>query len=87
MDYKPFVSRLVSKGSVPLYFIVCQDMDGRDCYYYLASTPEKILMYEKVSNGTFDLNDYGIIIASGYGSVPDDDVKLILKEKYGINDF
>lgn len=41
-------------------------------------------MYEKARGGEFDLNDYGNIIASGYGKEPSADVKVMLKEKYGV---
>lgn len=84
MNIKSFVSKLITKGSVPLYYIVCQDLEGRDCYYYVTSTPEKMRMYEKARSGEFDLNDYGTIIASGYGKEPSADVKAMLKEKYGV---
>lgn len=84
MSAKPFMSKLVSKGSVPVYFIACKDSDGRDCYYYLTSTPERMRMYEKARKGKFDLKDYGNIIASGYGKKPSAIVKNMLKEKYGI---
>ncbi|MDX1975715.1 MAG: hypothetical protein SFT92_08610 [Rickettsiales bacterium] len=81
---KPFVHKLVAKGDIPLYFITCKDSQGRHCYYYLTSTPEKMRRYESVRAGSFDVNDFGEIIVSGYGKTPSQNVKRILKEKYGV---
>lgn len=78
------VTALASKGALPLYFITCQDMNGRDCYYYLISTAQKMRAYEQAREGAFDLNDYGDIIARGYGTEPDAATRAMLKERYGI---
>lgn len=81
-----FVSRLISTGSMPIYFITCRDEKGRDSYAYIISTPEKIRLYEAARHGIFNLHDYGKIIASGFGKAPDAETKSILKEQYDIED-
>ena len=81
---KSFVSKLVSKGSVPIYFVTCKDAGGKQAYAYLISTPEKMRMYENIRAGEFDLNDYGKIIVSGFGKTPSAEVKKMLQEKYGL---
>jgi hypothetical protein len=80
-----FVHRLVAKGTVPLYFVSCQNLEGRDVHYYLISTPEKMRAYAKARGGEFDLNDYGAIVASGYGKEPSEEMKRRLKETYALN--
>ena len=84
-EAKSFVSKLVSKGSVPIYFVTCKDAGGKQAYAYLISTPEKMRMYENARAGDFDLNDYGKIIASGFGKTPSAEDKKMLKAKYGID--
>ena len=42
-------------------------------------------MLKKVSGGQFDLNDYGKILASGYGLVPSEEVKKKLLDEYGFD--
>jgi DUF1009 family protein len=79
-----FVDNLARKGSVPIHFITCKDPEGKDCYYFLLSSDAKAKEMVGVSDGVFDINDYGKIIASGWGSEPSDEVKAQLKEEYGV---
>jgi hypothetical protein len=86
MSEKSFVSKLVSKGALPIYFITCKDAQGKECYAFLISTKEKIRMYEnKRSEGEFNLHDYGQVIASGYGLIPSPKVRKMLKDEYDLD--
>ena len=80
-----FANKIVGSGSTPIHFITCKDLDGRACFYFLLASNEKIKMLKKVAGGQFDLNDYGKILAAGYGSVPSDEVKKKLLDEYGFD--
>lgn len=80
-----FANKIVGSGSTPIHFVTCKDLSGYDCYYFLLAPNEKIKMLKKVSGGQFDLNDYGKILASGYGLVPSEEVKKKLLDEYGFD--
>ncbi len=84
MTAQSFVSKLVSKGAVPIYFITCNDANGKPAYAYIISTPEKMKLYEAARHAALDLTQYGNIIASGFGHTPASETLQMLKEKYGL---
>lgn len=42
-------------------------------------------MLKKLDGSEFDLNDYGKIIACGYGLIPSEQVKSKLRKEYGFD--
>lgn len=63
--------------------LLCKDSQGRDCYFFILTLPEHIKALKAAPD--FDLNDYGKIIASGFGKEPSRAVVEMLKEKYDID--
>jgi len=80
-----FANKIVGSGNMQVHFITCKDLDERDCFYFLSASSEKIKMLKKVAGGEFDLNDYGKILASGYGLTPSENVKKKLLDDYGFD--
>ena len=80
-----FTQKIIKSGSAPIYFITCKDLSGRECYYFVLSSPEKMKRLAQVTSGTFDVNDYGKIIESGYGKTPSPEVQKRLHEEYGFS--
>lgn len=80
-----FANKIVGSGNNQIHFITCKDMNERDCFYFLSASSEKIKMLKKLDGGEFDLNDYGKILAAGYGLTPSEQVKSKLREEYGFD--
>ncbi len=80
-----FANKVIGSGSTPIHFITCKDLEGRDCFYFLLASNDKIKMLKTVAGGQFDLNDYGKILAAGYGLMPSDEVKKTLLDRYGFD--
>jgi len=80
-----FAKKIMGSGSTPIHFITCKDLKDRDCYYFLLASHEKIKMLKNSANSEFNLNDYGKILASGYGHTPSESVKKKLLDEYGFD--
>lgn len=80
-----FVDQLIKTGSMAVHFMLCKDVAGNDCYFFLTASPQKLFALKGIEDGIFDLRDYGQIIASGFGRVPDAATKAELHEKYHID--
>ncbi len=81
-----FVDKIVSSKSEFIYKVNATDSTGRRAFYYILVDKLKLKEFLAMKpDGRYDLADFGQILASGYGDEPSDDVKAILKEKYGFN--
>ena len=80
-----FTSKIIKSGSAPIFFITCKNMADWDCYYFVLSTPEKMKRLKSLTEPTFNLNDYGKIIKSGYGKIPSAEVQKKLHDEYGFS--
>lgn len=78
-----FVDRLVKSGSIPIHLIRAKDKSGEQAWYYILSSHEKIRVLAGGGDiGIVNLELYGQIVASGFGSEPTAEAKRMLKEKY-----
>ena len=75
----------MKSGSIPVHLVRCKDMSGRDCYHFLMCSTEKVKALKAVIHSSFDLNDYGKVIASGFGHTPSEEIKQMLEEEYNFN--
>jgi len=80
-----FVTKITKSSSEPVHIIACKYPDGRDCYYIIACSKQKISILEKLEDGVFNVNDYGLVIASGFGKKPTDNVIVSLRDEYNID--
>lgn len=67
-----------------IFLMQAKDYTGNRAYYFVHVNPIKLpLLKEAISKSpTFDICEYGEIITSGYGEVPDE-VKAAMQRKYG----
>lgn len=80
-----FVTKITKSSSDPVHMVTCEYPDGRDCYYVVVCSKRKIKMLEDIEEGIFNVNDYGLILASGFGKTPTADVVSRLKIEYNID--
>lgn len=80
-----FVDKLIRTGSMPVHFMRCKDAEGRDCYFFLTTSAQNLSGLKSIQEGVFNLNDFGHVIASGFGRVPDQATIDIINEKFQID--
>lgn len=87
-DKNNFMDHLIRSRSDMCYQVMGKDTTGRTAWYFVLVDKEKKDQFLGHKPGdSYDLADYGKIIASGYGEEVPDDVKEMLKEKYGFDNF
>ncbi len=82
-----FVDKLISKKGHLIHKLKAKDSTGQWAYYFVLveQSKEQSFMSALEANESIDLEDYGRVIASNYGEEPSDDIKKMLKEKYGFD--
>jgi len=62
--------------------------DGTPCYAYVAVKPSRFQEFQRLTSAGTPLvyDDYGTVIASGYGSEPLPEVIEDMRRRYGIDD-
>lgn len=82
---RSFVDKLIAQKGHLVHKLKAKDSTGRWAYYFvLVEAPrEQAFMDALKSQESIDLEDFGKVIASCYGEEPNDQVKQLLKEKYG----
>ncbi|HCR86046.1 MAG TPA: hypothetical protein DIV86_05145 [Alphaproteobacteria bacterium] len=87
-DKKNFMDHLISTRGDLCYKVVGRDITGELAWYYVLVDKEKKDAFLKHKPGdSYNIEDYGKIITSGYGEEVPEDVKEMLKEKYGFDNF
>ncbi len=84
---RSFVDQVIAKKGHLVHKLKAKDSTGRWAYYFvLVETPrEKAFLDALKSEESIDLEDYGKVLASCYGETPNDDIKKLLKDKYGFD--
>lgn len=91
MSQISWVDKVVKKGSIPIHLVRGKNAAGQDVWHFILCSYEKARMIgdnhgaESVGSGTFELKDFGEVIASGFGAEPDAATKAMLKEKYNFD--
>lgn len=82
-----FVDKLIAKKGHLIHKLKAKDSTGRWAYYFVLVEPprEQAFLDSLESNESIDLEDFGKVIASNYGEEPNEDVKKMLKDKYGFD--
>ncbi len=87
-DKNSFMDHLIRSRSDLCYQVTGKDITGKTAWYFILVDKEKKDQFLNHKPGdSYDLADYGKIVASGYGDDVPDDVKAMLKEKYGFDNF
>ena len=78
-----FVDRIRRERAGNVFLVRGNDSTGRAAWYFVLVDPAKKAAFRKAAAGQLELNAYGRIIASGYGTDPPDDVRRRMKDEYG----
>jgi hypothetical protein len=82
---RSFVDKLIAQKGHLVHKLKAKDSTGRWAYYFVLveQAREQAFMDALKSQESIDLEDFGKVIASCYGEEPNEQVKQLLKEKYG----
>ncbi len=87
-EKKSFMDHLINTRGDLCYKVTGRDITGRNAWYFILVDKEKKEAFLKHKAGdSYNLEDYGKIIISGYGDEIPLDVQEMLKEKYGFDNF
>ena len=65
-----------------------RDITGRDAWYFVLIRPFRLRAFLTHKTGdSYNLEDYGDIILSGYGEEVPEEVRALLREKYSFDNF
>jgi hypothetical protein len=80
-----FASKVIGSRGHLLYTLKGTDAEsGRKAYWFLLVDSHKLNKFEiALEDGTFNLEDYGKIVESGFGEEIPQSAKDKLKEEYG----
>lgn len=84
---RSFMDRVIAQKGHLIHKIKATDITGERAYYFLlVEPPKERALTEIIASGkNFDLLDYGKIIASCYGEEPTEEIRKMLKDKYGFD--
>ena len=84
---RSFVDSIIAKKGHLIHKLKAKDTTGRWAYYFVLVMPDKEARFlgSIDGNGTIDLEDYGVVIASCYGETPSAEVKAYLKGRYNFD--
>jgi hypothetical protein len=78
-----FVAKLQSSRSELVWLVKAGDQ-GRPCWYYVQVEKAKLELFKaRLKGGPFPLTEYGVILYSGWGKEPPEDIQKAIKEQFG----
>src|SRR5213075_1271701 len=77
-----FADKVRRERANNLFLVRGNDSTGRAAWYFVLVDPAKRTSFRKASAGQLELNAYGRIVASGYGTDPPADVRERMKTEY-----
>jgi hypothetical protein len=82
-----FAARLDKQEAGYLCYVQTKDETGYDAFYFLLLSPEKEEAFNAIIGrpGQADLQDYGVVVASGYGRTPHKGARDKIMELYGLD--
>ena len=86
LDSSSFKEKIIADKGHLIHKIKALDYTGRKAYYFILVEANKERGFLKsLETGGFNLNDFGIVIASCYGDEPTEEIRDLLKTKYGFD--
>ena len=84
---KSFLNKVIGSRGHLLYTLKGTDAEsGRKAFWFLLVDPHKLNKFEQaLEHGSFNLEDYGKIIDSGFGETIPQAMKDKLKDEYGFD--
>lgn len=87
-DKKSFMDHVINSRADLCFKVTGRDVTGEVAWYFILCDKDKKEAFLKHKEGdSYNLEDYGKIIASGYGDKVPEDVQKTLKEKYNFDNF
>jgi hypothetical protein len=82
-----FVDKIIAKKGHLIHKLKAKDSTGRWAYYFVLVEPakEQAFMNALEANESIDLEEFGKVVASNYGEEPSEEVRKMLKERYGFD--
>ena len=80
---RSYADRVRRERADNVFLVRGNDSTGRPAWYFVLVDPAKKAAFRKAFSGQVELNAYGRIIASGYGTDPPADVRERMKTEYG----
>ena len=76
LNLKPLKWQHLAKNSSPLVYLVRGKDKDKPAWHYVLIKEDKLNMFkDKVESGTIDVADYGVVLRSGWGKDPPEEVK------------
>jgi hypothetical protein len=80
---RSYTDRVRRERANNVFLVRGNDSTGRPAWYFVLVDPAKKAAFRKAFTGQVELNAYGRIIASGYGTDPPADVRERMTTEYG----
>lgn len=77
-----FVSKLMNQGAVPIFLVTFKDLHNRDCHFFVRSSKQKMQALEALSEGTFNIHDYGEVLACDWGKDVSEKTRRKMLDEY-----
>lgn len=81
-SYGSFADRVMTPGNSPIHFILCRDRQGHIAHYFLKTTPDKLKLLRKKKGDIPRPEEYGTVIACGFGYLPSETVRRRMLSDY-----
>lgn len=81
-----FAETIAKKSSTPIHYIWGTQANGEFCYFFIMCSKQKYdALKEHFGQGNVNIEDYGAVVASGWGKKPDEATKQKLINEYKVN--
>jgi uncharacterized caspase-like protein len=80
---KNYTDAEVAQRAHLVHKLRANDSSQREAYYFVLIEPEFERDFLNCSSGNIDLTDYGVVLASNYGSKPTTEVLMYLNQRFG----
>ena len=81
-----FLDKIKGSDANNIFLVYGTDDRSLRCFFYIQVDKTKRPLFDKYQKGQqIDLDDFGVILESGYGE-PSDDIKTKMKEDYNYSD-
>lgn len=75
------IKAAVKKRAIPIHFMSGKDASGRACWYVFICPYAKLREMQAMKTQVMP-EDYGYVVASGFGALPDA-TRALIKDEYG----
>lgn len=84
---RSFLDGEIARSGHLIHKLKAKDSTGRWAFYFVLVQPSRETSFLNALKGgaSVDLEAFGKVVASCYGEEPSDEVKTLLKERYGFD--